>query len=122
MLSLVILRIVLEGAGEETAEKADGLIVVIAGISLLNGCVVFVNDDHCFLAVMLVKHRGQHCQRAGEQGLVCTSVNYGLIHPDLDCIAEAAAHQLLMTGEFVADNRIDLVQCTVPGCVLDVLE
>ena len=55
--------VILQTAGEEVAHKVDDFIVKIRGVALLNGRIIFINDNNCFAAMMLTKE-----QRKSSQG------------------------------------------------------
>ena len=51
--------IVLQAPGEEVPHEAHNFIVEIAAVSLLDGRVIFIDDDHCFLVMVLMQQQGK---------------------------------------------------------------
>ena len=48
--------IVFKRAGKQITHKTDNLFVVSGSVTLLDRCVVFINDDYSRLSVVFVKH------------------------------------------------------------------
>lgn len=68
MLSLATLRmpvrsrkqdVVLQTAGEEVAHEVDDCIVKIRCVALLNGRIIFINNDNRLVAVVLKLRTGK---------------------------------------------------------------
>ena len=92
------------------------------GIALLNGCIVFIYDDHSFHAVMLMEHSCQYSQGTGEGDLIRGTGNDGCVELFFHGIAGAAVRQLFVAGIFAPDIGSDVLQCVIPGGIFHIFK
>ncbi len=116
------LKIVLERAGEQVAHEGNDLVVVAAGIALLNWRIVFVNDDDGLDAVMLAQHGREQRKRAGKRYFIRLIVDDRPESLLLHRIACRAVQQLAVTGILAADDGGDVLEGVLPRSVFHVLE
>ena len=77
-------RIVLETSRKQVSHELDHIIIESLQVSLLNGCIILVNDDDSLDPVMGVEHlgkpiQGQHhfsrCSRPGDNLLIISPID-----------------------------------------------
>jgi len=115
-------RIVLQTAGEQVSHESDDRVVKTAHMALLNGSIIFVNDDdRCDIVVLMEE------QRQCPQGHLifhfvsgfCCKKGVFLFFVITKC---GAGCQLIVTAEFLCDQLLERLIGFFPRGVFNILK
>ena len=107
--------VILEAAGKQIPHKGDSLIIKAQHVSLLNGNVVFVNDDDRRDSVMNVQHLRKHQKRVHQLALRGLSCDDFLVIRFLAWAAFVAVGQFSVALEFIDKEKTNILQGIRPG-------
>ena len=107
--------VILEAAGKQIPHKGDGLVIEALRVSLLNGNVVFVNDDDRRDSVMNVQHLREHQKRVHQLAFCGFSRDDLLIIRPFAGAAFVTVGQFPVALEFIDKEEADILQRIRPG-------
>ena len=116
------MRIIFQTTGEQVSHESDDRVVEAAHMTLLNGSIIFVNDDdRCSVVVLMEKQRQcpqRHLIFHFVSGFCCKK----RIFLFFVITKRGAGCQLVVAAEFLRDQLLERLISFFPRGVFDILE